>query len=132
MFTLSSKTIDPAELSTALADKTTGACVTFEGIVRNHNDGRAVASLEYEADEELCQNEAKKIFQEAYSQFSISKAVCQHRTGHLKIGDAAVWVGVSAAHRDEAFKACRYIIDHAKNAFPFGRKSSTATGNPFG
>ena len=129
MFSLSFEPIIPLNLRESLTDSTTGAFVSFEGIVRNHNDGKQILSLDYEAYPDLCQAEAQKIFDEAYAQFPISKARCVHRTGHLNVGDMAVWVGVSASHRDEAFKACRYIIDEIKKRLPIWKKETTNAGD---
>ena len=129
MFTLSNQPIDSIQLKNSLTSPSAGACVTFEGIVRNHNDNRSVVMLEYEAFDELCRTEGQKIMDEAKAQFPVLQVRCVHRTGKLKIGDAAVWVGVSSAHRDEAFKACRYIIDAVKQRLPIWKKEFYADGD---
>ena len=61
--------------------------------------------------------------------FPIENAVCVHRVGELEIGDLAVWVGVSSGHRDEAFRACRYIIDEVKQRVPVWKKEYYASGD---
>ena len=129
MFSLTNNPIDPIQLRKSLSNPAAGACVTFEGIVRNHNDSRKVLSLEYEAYTELCEVQTAKIFKEAHAQFSIIEAQCVHRTGKLNISDMAVWVGVSTAHRDDAFKACRYIIDEIKKRLPIWKKEIYADGD---
>ena len=108
MFELSSSTIDPADLSTRLADPGGGALATFEGRVRNHNEGKEVSRLEYEAYEALALKEGDKIIEEVRTAFPVLYLNCVHRTGSLDIGDIAVWVGVLSVHRGEAFDACRY------------------------
>jgi adenylyltransferase/sulfurtransferase len=75
--------------------------------VRNHNEGHAVTRLEYEAAELA---EGRRAYREEARAFCVTRAACVHRVGSLGLGDVAVWVGVSAAHRDEAFRACRFII----------------------
>jgi molybdopterin synthase catalytic subunit len=127
-FRLTADAIDPSVLTEELRDARTGACVTFEGRVRDHNDGRAVHTLEYEAYGTLAESEGKKILSEALGKFEIAHALCVHRTGALKLGDIAVWVAVSAAHRAAAFDACRYIIDEVKARVPIWKKEHYAGG----
>ena len=122
MFKLTPVPLEKIKLSKDLRTDESGAFASFEGIVRNHNDGKEVSYLEYEAQETLCNNEAKKIVDEAHSKFSINKVRAYHRVGRLDIGEMAVWVGVSAVHRDDAFKACRYIIDEIKKRLPIWKK----------
>ena len=129
MFQLSSHPLETINLKENLSCKTAGAFATFEGLVRNHNEGKTVTSLEYEAHEVLCRKEAEKIFAEAHKKFPIIGAKCFHRIGKLNIGEMAVWVGVTAAHRDEAFKACRFIIDEIKTRLPIWKKEFYADGD---
>ncbi|WP_455381870.1 molybdenum cofactor biosynthesis protein MoaE [Salinispira pacifica] len=121
-FELTSEAIDTAALSHLLADPAAGGLVTFEGRVRNHNEGRPVESLEYEAYERMALREGRAVMESALERFPVIAAACVHRTGHLSIGDVAVWVGVIAAHRGEAFEACRYIIDEVKSRVPIWKK----------
>jgi molybdopterin synthase catalytic subunit len=114
-FSLSESPIDIGALNQTLRANEAGAFTSFEGWVRNHNDGRAVDGLRYEAYVALAENEGEKILQEAMQRFACIDAHCVHRIGELAIGDCAVWVGVSAAHRDAAFAACRWIIDEVKS-----------------
>lgn len=122
MFSISTNRIDLAYLSASLRDSSAGAMSTFEGWVRNRNDGRDVLKLEYEAHEPLAVKEAERIIDEAKKRFGVLGAVCVHRVGLLDIGDLAVWVGVTAVHRAEAFAACRYIIDEVKARLPIWKK----------
>ena len=127
-FSLASTAIDPVALQRALADMRAGACVTFEGWVRNRNEGQPVASLEYEAFAPLAEKEGARILAEAREKFPVLAARCVHRTGHLQLGEMAVWVGVTAEHRGAAFEACRYIIDEAKARVPIWKKEHYANG----
>ncbi|HEX7916346.1 molybdenum cofactor biosynthesis protein MoaE [Rudaea sp.] len=127
-FRISNDTIDPAALARALVHARTGACATFEGWVRDHNDGRAVQRLDYQAYAPLAQSEGERIIDEAREKFAIIEAFCVHRAGALAIGDLAVWVGVSAAHRGAAFDACRYIIDEVKKRVPIWKNEHYADG----
>ncbi len=121
--------IDPDALRRTLFDPASGGYCAFEGWVRNENEGHEVLRLEYEAYEPLALSEGERIIAEAMQKFPFKQARCAHRTGMLEIGDLAVWVGVSAAHRDEAFKACRYIIDELKVRLPIWKKEYYTNGD---
>jgi len=121
--------IDVACLKDALSNPGAGGYCAFEGWVRNENDGRTVERLEYEAYEPLVISEGNKVLAEARERFPYLEACCVHRTGLLEIGDLAVWVGVASAHRDEAFKACRYIIDELKVRLPIWKKEHYVDGD---
>jgi molybdopterin/thiamine biosynthesis adenylyltransferase/molybdopterin synthase catalytic subunit/rhodanese-related sulfurtransferase len=127
-FSLSSKAVDTAHLHEALQHAGSGGFCAFEGWVRNSNDGREVDGLDYEAYAELALVEGERILDEAIARYGVTDARCAHRTGHLKVGVLAVWVGVSAPHRDEAFRACRYIIDEIKHRLPIWKKEHYLTG----
>jgi molybdopterin synthase catalytic subunit len=127
-FAISSTTIEPDALKAELTADRAGACVCFEGWVRDHNDGEPVTALEYETHAPLAVREGDKVLAEARERFAIEIAACVHRVGRLQIGDCAVWVGVSAAHRGAAFDACRYIIDEIKHRLPIWKKEHYASG----
>lgn len=127
-FALSATPLDPRQMGRQLVDSHAGACVTFEGWVRDHNDGRAVQALDYEAYAELAEKEGARIIEEAKAKFAVQAIHCVHRIGSLAIGDLAVWVGVSAAHRGAAFDACRYVIDEAKARVPIWKKEHYVSG----
>ncbi len=128
VFDISEKTINEAELRKNTRDSACGGFVCFEGWVRDHNQGKDVQKLAYEAYPKLAIKEGNKIIAEAMEKFAIKKALCTHRVGMLEIGDMAVWVGVSAAHRDAAFKACRYILDEVKSRVPIWKNETWKDG----
>ncbi len=128
MFTISPAPLDPGRLQRQLGDERAGACVTFEGWVRNRNEGQPVVSLEYEAYALLAGTEGERILAEARAKFDLVGAAGVHRVGHLQLGDLAIWVGVTAEHRGAAFDACRYIIDEAKARLPVWKKEHYAGG----
>jgi len=128
MFALSETPIDAAALMLGLARHEAGACVAFEGRVRDSNEGRSVRRLDYQAYAPLAASEGMRILDEARQRFAILEARCVHRTGALAIGDLAVWVGVAAAHRGAAFEACRYIIDEGKARVPIWKNEHYADG----
>ena len=129
LMTMTMDPIRPDELRTLLADEAAGAYTAFEGWVRNVNEGRQVLRLEYEAYEPLAVTEGLRVIEEAKDRFGILHAYCVHRHGLLQLGDCAVWVGVSSGHRDEAFKACRYIIDEVKVRLPIWKKEHYVDGD---
>jgi len=128
-FRLNRTAIDVASARDELADPACGGYTSFEGLVRNHNEGLSVRHLEYEAFEPLAVKEGERIVAEAIERFGIERAACIHRIGDLAIGDMAVWVGASARHRDEAFRACRYIIDEVKHRVPIWKKEHYENGD---
>jgi len=127
-FSISTQPIDAAELKARLANVGAGACVIFEGWVRNQNDGQPVTALEYEVYPALAEKEGAVILAEARQKFKLQAALAVHRSGELAIGDLAVWVGVSSAHRSDAFEASRYIIDEIKARVPIWKKEHYTTG----
>ena len=128
-FELSQTPFDTATLRARLLDARVGAYASFEGWVRDHNDGRSVHGLRYEAYDVLAQREGEAIIEEALARFDILDAACVHRTGDLAIGELAVWVGVTAAHRDAAFAACRHVIDEVKSRVPIWKHERYVEGD---
>jgi molybdopterin synthase catalytic subunit len=129
MFSISEVPLENIDLKEYLKNPQAGGFVTFEGWVRNHNEGKEVTLLEYEAYEALAKKEALKIFAEAKEQFNILDAKCVHRAGKLNIGEMAVWVGVTSIHRGNAFLACEYIIDQVKIRLPIWKKEYYINGD---
>jgi len=127
-FLISETTIDIAAIRTATITSHSGGFTCFEGWVRDHHDGKSVSSLEYSSYQILAEKEGNRIIAEAIEKFEIDRAFCTHRVGHLQIGDIAVYVAVSSAHRDAAFKACRFIIDEIKTRVPIWKKEHYQNG----
>jgi molybdopterin synthase catalytic subunit len=129
MFILQESPIDPVKAKNMCRNPANGAIVVFEGIVRaDEQQGRTVSELLYVADAPACLTEGEKIIKEALSRFSITEAVCVQRVGQLKTTETAVWIGVWAAHRDEAFKGCRYIIEEIKKRLLIWKKEFYSDG----
>jgi molybdopterin synthase catalytic subunit len=127
-FSVSNTPIDVSAAKQAVADQQCGGFVSFEGWIRDHNEGQAVERLEYEVYRPLAEKEGARIMAEALERFAISHASCIHREGLLELGDIAVVVCVSAAHRGPAFDACRYIIDEVKTRLPIWKKEHYVNG----
>jgi len=130
MFILQESPIDPLQARNMCRDPADGAVVIFEGTVRSDElQGRLVSGLLYVADTASVTAEGEKIIVEALSKFPINQAVCIQRTGQLKTTETAVWIGVWAAHRDEAFKGCRYIIEEIKKRLLIWKKEFYTDGS---
>ncbi len=128
-FRFTQAAIDTRSARQELQNFGSGGYVSFEGWVRDHNDGQAVTRLEYEAFEELAVKEGERIVEEALRRFPVVQALCIHRVGALTLGEMAVWVGVSSEHRGEAFDACRFIIDEVKHRVPIWKKEHYRNGD---
>jgi molybdopterin/thiamine biosynthesis adenylyltransferase/molybdopterin synthase catalytic subunit/rhodanese-related sulfurtransferase len=129
VFKISAEPLEKLPRKETLVSPQAGAYTEFEGWVRNRNEGRAVTSLEYEVFPELAQTEGALIIEEAKARFEILDIACIHRVGQLQIGEMAVWVGVTARHREAAFKACRYVIDEVKARVPIWKKECYQDGD---
>jgi len=99
-----------------------GAVVTFAGLVRDHNQGRQVQFLEYEAYEPLAIRALQRIVDEARELWPGARIAVHHRLGRLEIGEASVVIAAASAHRADAFAACRYTIERVKQIVPIWKR----------
>lgn len=99
-----------------------GGIDVFIGTVRNATKGRVVLKLEFEAYKPMAIKEMQKVSQQTLERWPVQKVLIHHRIGTLQIGEVPVIIAVSAAHRDAAFEACRYIIDTLKQTVPIWKK----------
>jgi molybdopterin synthase catalytic subunit len=104
-----------------------GGVATFLGVVRNQHAGRPVARLEYTAYAAMAEAECGRIVTEAESRWPCRIAL-RHRLGTLEIGETAVAVVAAAAHREDAFVACRHVIDEVKRRVPIWKREVYADG----
>jgi molybdopterin synthase catalytic subunit len=110
------------EVVSAVRRPDAGAIAVFIGTVRDHNQGQPVSLLEYAAYESMADREMRAILDEIASEQPDAVLAVLHRTGSLQIGDLAVVCAASAAHRDEAFRACRAAIDRIKERVPIWKR----------
>ncbi len=123
-------TREPLDLPALLgAEARDGAVCLFVGVVRDHNDGRRVRHLEYEAYEEMALPLLAEIEADVRRRWPVSEVRLEHRLGRLEIGEASVAVAVSSPHRAEAFAACRHAIDTLKQRVPIWKKEFYADGS---
>ena len=118
---LTDAVIDLAELSRAVEASGYGAVVTFSGNVRDNARGRKVLYLEYEAYAPLAEKQLARLVAEAEAQWQV-KCALQHRLGRFEIGESSVGIAVAAAHRAEAFDACRWLLDTLKDTVPIWKR----------
>ena len=105
-----------------------GAVASFVGLVRDLNDGDSVRGLTLEHYPGMTERALEDICREAQARWDILDTLVIHRVGALAPGDRIVLVGVSSAHRGEAFQACEFIMDYLKTRAPFWKKEATALG----
>lgn len=125
-------TRDPLSVSATLAEigaASDGAVLLFQGIVRDHNDGRPVTGIRYEAYESMAEKVLAEIAREAAERLGTDRIVVEHRVGELGIGEASVVIAVSSPHRAEAFDAGRYIIEEIKKRLPVWKDELYADGD---
>jgi molybdopterin synthase catalytic subunit len=124
---LTASPLDLAELLALVQSPERGGVACFLGTVRNHHGGREVLRLEYSAYAPMVEAECARIVAETESRWEVTVAL-RHRIGQLDIGDAAVAVAAASAHRDEAFVACRHVIEELKRRVPIWKREVFADG----
>ena len=124
-------TSDPIALERFFSqtDPACGAVAMFVGVVRNHDHGRPVSRLRYECYPSMAERVLTALVARAKNNWPVADVKVLHRVGDLNIGDAAVAIAVSAAHRDEAFSACRFLIESIKREVPIWKKQIYADGS---
>ncbi|HWO42857.1 MAG TPA: molybdenum cofactor biosynthesis protein MoaE [Candidatus Eisenbacteria bacterium] len=122
MFRVVRQPINLQELIDFVIDPEAGAIATFIGVTRNHNEGRKVIALEYEAYPEMAEQELARLGAEAARKWPIRRMAIVHRIGPVQISQPSVIIAVSSAHRDAAFAACRFAIEEIKRTVPIWKK----------
>ncbi len=139
MFRVTRDPIEIQELVRSVTDPSAGAIATFIGTTRNNNEGRKVIALDYEAYPEMAEKELARIGADAKLKWKIERMAITHRIGPVQITEPSVIIAVSAAHRDDAFQACRFAIEEIKKTVPIWKKEvfeggevwiGTQTGQP--
>lgn len=120
--------IDPDVIVAAVADRAAGAVVSFAGVVRNHDDGREVESLDYHA-HPSADRVVAGVAAEVAEKFGVIAIGVQHRVGSLTVGDVALAAAVASAHRREAFAACAELVEQVKQRLPVWKLQAFADGS---
>lgn len=119
--------IDERAVRHSVEAPTSGAVIVFAGVVRNHDHGSSVLSLDYQA-----HPEAQRVLAECCRQVMLETGVvvaAVHRVGHLEVGDVALYAAASSAHRAEAFAACELLVDRIKSSVPIWKRQHASDGS---
>ncbi len=120
--------IDSHALVASVMRRSDGAYVLFEGVVRDHHEGKAVESIFYDAYRPMAEKEIESILREVQAQFPEVALAVVHRLGHLIVGDASIAIVAASPHRAESFAACRLVIDRIKETVPIWKKERGPDG----
>ena len=129
MVLLTHSRIDIQKVIDSVTAPESGGIDVFIGTTRNRSDGRSVASLSYEAYEPMALRKMAALEEEAGARWPLKRVAVVHRLGDVGIGEASVVVAVSAAHRSEAFEACRFLIDRLKQEVPIWKNEHFSDGS---
>ncbi|MBB1483882.1 molybdenum cofactor biosynthesis protein MoaE [Tessaracoccus sp. MC1865] len=124
---VTSTDVDTGALLSAVNDDRAGAVVSFAGVVRDHDHGKAVTGIEYvghpSADQVM-----RQVVEEFVGRDGVHAIAAQHRVGHLDIGGVALFVAVAASHRKQAFECASDLVDRVKESLPIWKKQFLADG----
>lgn len=109
--------------------KRIGGIVTFLGTARDFSRGKEIEKLEFESYEAMAEKKLEGLRQAALERFDIIEASIIHRVGEISVGENIVLIAVGAEHREDAFKACKYLIDELKKVVPIWKKEFTTSGD---
>lgn len=125
---LTDEPIDPRALVSSVMRDSDGAYVLFEGVVRNHHEGKAVESIFYDAYRPMAEKEMDAIVRDIGARYPQVALAVVHRLGRLFVGDSSIAIVASSPHRAEAFEACRMMIDRIKETVPIWKKERGPDG----
>ncbi len=121
--------IEPSAVLEGAAGPSDGAAILFLGVVRDHNEGREVGHLEYEAYPAMAEAVLRQIAEEAQQRWDTGAIRVVHRTGRLEIGEVSVAIVAASPHRGDAFAASRYIIEELKKRVPIWKREGYLEGD---
>jgi molybdopterin synthase catalytic subunit len=125
---LTDEVIDPVALTRSVMRPSDGASVLFEGVVRDHHEGKAVESITYEAYRPMAEKEIDTVVRAISARYPEVAVGMQHRLGLLKVGETSIVIVCTSPHRAEAFAACRMAIDEIKKSVPIWKKERGPAG----
>ncbi|MHB1168679.1 MAG: molybdenum cofactor biosynthesis protein MoaE [Longimicrobiales bacterium] len=126
---ITSESITTETVLRHVGDDEDGAVCVFVGVVRDHNEGRLVRGVHYSAYESMATKVLTEIAGEAAVRAGTDRLAVVHRTGELRVGEASVAIAVSTPHREQAFDACRYVIEQIKQRLPVWKQERYADGD---
>ena len=122
MIRITNNRLSLQEIMLELEDNSAGALSVFIGNVRNRGRSGNVSEIYYESYSKMAEQKMREIENEAQTKWEIKKLVVFHRIGNIKVGEASIIIGVSSEHRNEAFEACKYVINNVKTRVPIWKK----------
>jgi molybdopterin synthase catalytic subunit len=125
---LTDEAIDRQELIDEVMRRADGALALFEGVVRNHHQGKAVESIEYVAYKPMAEKQIGQIVDELGKRFPDVRIAVRHRLGLLRVGESSIVIACAAPHRGAAFEVCRMAIDRIKETVPIWKKEKGPDG----
>jgi molybdopterin synthase catalytic subunit len=128
MIAITTSPIDLKVIFESVVTPESGGIDIFVGTTRNHSHGKTVTALEYEAYESMALRKMHEIANQAQQSWEVQRVSIVHRVGRVPVGESSVVIAVSAAHRDEAFRACRFLIDELKRVVPIWKREHFADG----
>lgn len=129
MIEITSKDFSVDEALGRLRTGRTGGVVAFVGVVRGESEGRQVERMEIQVYDEMARRQLEAIRGEALERFGVEEVAVIHRVGSLRVSDNIMMIAVGAAHRGEAFDACRYVLENVKRRVPIWKKEVTPEGD---
>lgn len=126
---ITTEPLDPTAILDMVGAEEDGAVLLFLGIVRDHNDGRRVSGMRYDAYVPMAEKVLGEIAAEAAARLGTDRIVVAHRIGELQIGEASVAIAVSSPHRAEAYEASRYVIEEIKKRLPVWKEEHYIEGD---
>jgi molybdopterin synthase catalytic subunit len=129
MIEITSEDFSVDDVLKSMKKRVNGAIVSFVGIVRGENEGKSVDRIEVQAYKEMALRQLKDIRKEALQKFGVNQITIIHRVGVLEVSDNIVLIAVGGAHRDESFKACRFVLEQLKAKAPLWKKEFTTDGS---
>jgi len=129
MIEIRDKPISPESVVNQVKTDGSGCVVTYVGLIREHSRGKPVLSVEYKDTRGTAENRLSEIANEAKRKWQLNNIAICHRTGKLKVGDINLIVAIAAAHRQEGFAACQYVIDRFKQIMPTHKTETYQDGS---
>ena len=121
--------LDIGAITRSVEESGCGAVATFVGVVRDHNEGRAVEMVRYEAYESMALKKMEEVARALVETCGVRRVALEHRLGDLRVGEASVVLAVSAPHREEAFRAVREGMDILKSTVPIWKREFFTDGD---
>jgi molybdopterin synthase catalytic subunit len=128
MIRIRQEPLDVGAITRSVEEPGCGAVATFVGVVRDHNAGRRVKMVRYEAYESMALKKLEEVARILVERFGVHRVALEHRLGNLRVGEASVVLAVSSAHREEAFRAVREGMDILKSTVPIWKREFFADG----